>query len=36
MDQIGLTEGLVLQSLRLSPYVRNRLSFNRISKMLEY
>lgn len=36
MDQIGLTEDLVLQSLRLSPYVRNRLSFNRISKMLEY
>lgn len=36
MDQIGLSEDLAERSLNLSPYVRNRLSFNRISKMLEY
>ncbi|MDD3277926.1 MAG: sn-glycerol-1-phosphate dehydrogenase [Lachnospiraceae bacterium] len=36
MEQIGLTDALVEDSLNLSPYVRNRLSFNRISKMLEY
>lgn len=36
MSQIGLDDSLVEPSLALSPYVRNRLSFNRISKMLEY
>lgn len=36
MDQIGLSDELIERSLQLSPYVRNRLSFNRISKMLEY
>lgn len=36
MEQIGLTDDLVEESLDLSPYVRNRLSFNRISKMLIY
>lgn len=35
MEQIGLSDALIEPSLRLSPYVRNRLSFNRISKMLE-
>ncbi|MDC7288118.1 sn-glycerol-1-phosphate dehydrogenase [Blautia schinkii] len=32
---IGLTEDAVPLSLRLSPYVRRRLSFLRVSKMLE-
>ncbi len=32
---IGLTEAIVPQSLRLAPYVRRRLSFLRLSKMLE-
>lgn len=35
MKQIGLSDDLIEPSLRLSPYVRNRLSFNRISKMLD-
>ncbi len=34
--QIGLTEDIIPLTMRLSPYVRNRLSFNRIRKMLEY
>lgn len=33
---IGLTEDIVDLSLRLSPYVRRRLSFMRVSKMLCY
>lgn len=36
MEQIGLSDELIEPSLQLSPYVRNRLSFNRISKMLDY
>lgn len=32
---IGLTEEIIPLSLRLSPYVRRRLSFLRVSKMLE-
>ena len=31
---IGLTEEIVPVSLRLAPYVRRRLSFLRVSKML--
>lgn len=34
VEQIGLTEDIIPLTLRLSPYVRNRLSFNRIRKML--
>ncbi len=36
VKQIGLTEEIIPLTMRLSPYVRNRLSFNRIRKMLEY
>ena len=36
VGQIGLTEDIVPLTMQLSPYVRNRLSFNRISKMLIY
>lgn len=33
--EIGLTEDIIPLSLRLAPYVRRRLSFLRVSKMLE-
>lgn len=36
VKQIGLTEEIIPLTMRLSPYVRNRLSFNRMRKMLEY
>ena len=36
VGQIGLTEDIIPLTMQLSPYVRNRLSFNRISKMLVY
>ena len=36
VEEIGLTEDIVPLTMRLSPYVRNRLSFNRIRKMLDY
>ncbi len=36
VKQIGLTEEIIPLTMRLSPYVRNRLSFNRIRKMLAY
>ena len=36
VGQIGLTEDIIPLTMQLSPYVRNRLSFNRISKMLIY
>ncbi len=35
VGQIGLSEEIVPLTLRLSPYVRNRLSFNRLSRMLQ-
>ena len=34
VSQIGLTEDIIPLTMQLSPYVRNRLSFNRIRKML--
>ena len=34
--QIGLSKEIIPLTMQLSPYVRNRLSFNRIRKMLEY
>lgn len=34
MEEIGLPESLIGDSLALSPYVRNRLSFNRLRKMI--
>ena len=33
--EIGLTEEIIPQSLKLAPYVRRRLSFLRVSRMLE-
>ena len=36
VEQIGLTEDIIPLTMQLSPYVRNRLSFNRIRKMLIY
>lgn len=36
VGQIGLTEDIIPLTMQLSPYVRNRLSFNRIRKMLVY
>ena len=36
VGQIGLTEDIIPLTIQLSPYVRNRLSFNRIRKMLVY
>lgn len=33
--EIGLTEEIISQSLKLAPYVRRRLSFLRVSRMLE-
>ena len=36
VGQIGLTEDIIPLTMQLSPYVRNRLSFNRIQKMLVY
>lgn len=36
VSQIGLSDEIIPMTMRLSPYVRNRLSFNRIRKMLEY
>ncbi|MBQ6395463.1 MAG: sn-glycerol-1-phosphate dehydrogenase [Atopobiaceae bacterium] len=35
MEDIGLTDDLVPISLEISPYVRRRLSFNRVAKMIE-
>ncbi|NLC75866.1 MAG: sn-glycerol-1-phosphate dehydrogenase [Clostridiales bacterium] len=32
---IGLDDSIIKPTLELSPYVRNRLSFNRLSKMIE-
>ena len=36
VGQVGLTEDMIPLTMQLSPYVRNRLSFNRIRKMLVY
>lgn len=36
VEEIGLSKDLIPLTLALSPYVRNRLSFNRIRKMLVY
>ncbi len=36
VSQIGLTEDIIPLTMRLSPYVRNRLSFNRMRKMLDW
>lgn len=36
VEQIGLKKDIIPLTMQLSPYVRNRLSFNRIRKMLEY
>lgn len=36
VKQIGLTDDIIPLTMRLSPYVRNRLSFNRVRKMLKY
>lgn len=36
VNQIGLPREIIPLTMQLSPYVRNRLSFNRIRKMLEY
>ncbi len=36
MADIGLRDGLVGKSIRLSPYVRNRLTFLRLMKMLQF
>lgn len=36
VKEVGLTEDIIEPTMCLSPYVRNRLSFNRVSKMLEY
>lgn len=36
LEEIGLSEGIKEKSLRISPYVRNRLTLMRLSKMLEY
>ena len=36
VSQIGLSKEIIPLTMQLSPYVRNRLSFNRIRKMLEY
>ena len=35
MEEIGLSDDLVPISLEISPYVRRRLSFNRVAKMIE-
>ncbi|MCI5901105.1 MAG: sn-glycerol-1-phosphate dehydrogenase [Blautia sp.] len=35
-EDIGLTDQIIPESLRLAPYVRRRLTFLRMSKMLEY
>ena len=35
-EDIGLTDQIIPKSLRLAPYVRRRLTFLRMSKMLEY
>lgn len=34
--QIGIPQDMIPMTMQLSPYVRNRLSFNRIRKMLTY
>lgn len=36
VEEIGLTKEIIPLTMQLSPYVRNRLSFNRIRKMLVY
>lgn len=36
VSQIGLDESIIPLTMQLSPYVRRRLSLNRLSKMLEY
>lgn len=36
LEEIGLSNDIKQNSIRLSPYVRNRLTLMRISKMLEY
>ncbi len=36
VEEIGLTEDIIPLTMQLSPYVRNRLSFNRIRKMLDF
>ena len=36
VEEIGLTKEMIPLTMQLSPYVRNRLSFNRIRKMLVY
>lgn len=35
VEDIGLSHDMIPITMQLSPYVRNRLSFNRLSKMLE-
>ena len=35
VQDIGLDDSIIKPTLDLSPYVRNRLSFNRLSKMIE-
>lgn len=36
VEEIGLSRDIIPLTMQLSPYVRNRLSFNRMRKMLEY
>ena len=36
LEEIGLSNDVKQNSIRVSPYVRNRLTLMRISKMLEY
>ena len=36
LEEIGLSNNVKQNSIRVSPYVRNRLTLMRISKMLEY
>lgn len=36
VEEIGLSPEIIPLTMQLSPYVRNRLSFNRMRKMLEY
>lgn len=36
VEEIGLPKDIIPLTMQLSPYVRNRLSFNRIRKMLEF